>query len=210
MDFYYIYKITNNLNGKIYIGQHKYNSDKYTDDYESLLADGYWGSGILIKRAIKKHGKNNFTKDILVSHLECKEAADEAEKVFIKCYRELGADEYNLTDGGDGSLGRKLSEEAKEKLAIVNRGKVIPEETRKKISETRKGTHASEETRHKLSEIHIGSKHHLYGKHRSDAVRKKISEARKGCHWYNNGELEVFQFECPDGFVSGRIKQKLF
>ena len=53
--FYTIYKITNNVNGKYYIGKHQ------TKD----LNDGYMGSGKFIKRAIEKYGVKNFTKEII-------------------------------------------------------------------------------------------------------------------------------------------------
>ena len=52
---YTVYKITNLLNDKIYIGVHKTENPN----------DSYYGSGVAIKEAIKKHGKENFRKDIL-------------------------------------------------------------------------------------------------------------------------------------------------
>ena len=67
----------------------------------------------------------------------------------------------------------------------------------------------SEETKKKMSEAkkekYIGKDNSFYGKHHSEESKKKMSEAQKGRHWYNNGKENRFCFECPDGFVTGRL-----
>ena len=186
---WYIYRITNLANGKTYIGQHKY---KKLDDF-------YMGSGVLIKRAIKKHGIENFKKEILYSRIQYRETADDMERFAIAKERAIGKAEYNLANGGQGgNQGIKLSEETKQKISEKMKGNnnskgiKLSEETRKKISEAEKGKpglkgkknpmwgrHHSEETRKKLSEAKIGEKNPNYGKSLSEETRKKISEARK-------------------------------
>ena len=76
---YYIYRITNKINGKTYIGQHKYKK----------LNDDYMGSGILITRAKQKYGIENFKKEILYSRIQYKETADDMEKFAIAKERAL-------------------------------------------------------------------------------------------------------------------------
>lgn len=89
---YIIYKTTNTVNGKIYIGVHR------TAD----LNDGYMGSGKLLKRAIAKYGKSVFHKEIMF-------VFDTEESMLLK-ERELvnedflkRSDVYNLKLGGEGS-----------------------------------------------------------------------------------------------------------
>ena len=56
---FYIYKTTNNINCKIYIGMH------YSEDIEN---DTYMGSGKYIKKAIRKYGIKNFSREILFEY----------------------------------------------------------------------------------------------------------------------------------------------
>lgn len=44
------------------------------------------------------------------------------------------------------------------------------------------------------------------GTHKSDDAKKRQADAQIGKHWYNNGLIERFAFECPEGFKPGRIR----
>ena len=99
-----------------------------------------------------------------------------------------------LTTSEHRSL-HKPSEESKKKIAEAHKGKHISEETKKKMSDAKKGKY-------------IGKDSPFYGKHRSEETKKKLSEAQKGRHWYNNGEVNKFCFECPDGFIPGMLLMK--
>jgi len=91
--FYYIYKITNNVNQKIYIGIHQTQN----------LDDGYFGSGLNLSRAIKKYGKENFSKEIL-------EFFDNEQDMFAREKELVNEDfvkspnTYNIVEGGNGSF----------------------------------------------------------------------------------------------------------
>jgi hypothetical protein len=91
---YYIYKITNLLNSKIYIGYH------YSLNIET---DPYMGSGKLIMKAIKKYGKHNFKREILFSVETIQEALQkERELVDFEFVQDRST--YNCTLGGKGGF----------------------------------------------------------------------------------------------------------
>jgi hypothetical protein len=90
---YYLYQITNNVNNKIYVGVHK------TKD----LNDGYMGSGKIIKRAINKHGIDNFTK-VILEQFDNAEAMYAKEKEIVTPEFLLREDTYNLRRGGSGGF----------------------------------------------------------------------------------------------------------
>lgn len=89
MKYYYIYLITNKINGKQYIGQH------YGE-----LEDNYFGSGVLITKAIEKYGKENFSKEIIYIG-DSRAELDFAEKDIIEeCNAVKDENFYNLQEGG--------------------------------------------------------------------------------------------------------------
>jgi hypothetical protein len=91
--YYYVYKITNLINGKIYVGKHK--SEIHP------LDNGYYGSGELIQRAVKKYGKENFSKVVLHYCSSLEEAAIIESKIVTKNFVS-NPETYNAHEGGFG------------------------------------------------------------------------------------------------------------
>lgn len=88
--YHYIYKITNLLSGKIYIGK------RY-----GVLSEPYYGSGKWIKRSIKKHGIQHFNREILL--ICARNVWEEMERACIREFESQNPDiGYNFADGGEG------------------------------------------------------------------------------------------------------------
>lgn len=134
-----VYKTTNIINGKIYIGVH------CTDDLE----DGYIGSGIynqedtiyntVFHRAVRKHGYKNFKRDILYEFGSAELAywweSYLVDEDFIK-----RVDTYNMQTGGrGGSSGRILSDETLKKLSKRFLGRKQSKEHIQKKADARRG-----------------------------------------------------------------------
>jgi hypothetical protein len=116
-----IYLTTNNINGKQYIGV-----DSKNDPH-------YYGSGKIIRLALKKYSRRNFTKEILEENDDSKYLF-EREQYWIDKYDAIESKNfYNLAEGGKGGAGTLHDEESKE------RHKIKSTNTLKKISEKRKG-----------------------------------------------------------------------
>ena len=168
---YYIYRITNKINGKTYIGQHKYKK----------LNDNYMGSGVLLAKAKSKYGIKNFEKEILEFDIPNVELANDFEQMYILFERAKGKAEYNIAPGGLGHFGHH-SEETKKKMSKTRTGIKYSEEHRIHISESLKGRIISEETRKKISEANKGHQAWNKGKPMTEEQKRKLSESHKGQH----------------------------
>jgi len=157
---YTVYKVTNTINYKFYIGVHSTNNPN----------DSYIGSGKIIKDAVKKYGRENFKKEILFIFDTLTEALDKEKEIvnedFVK-----DNNTYNISLGG-GLGGKNInglsfeghahSAETKEKIRKSllgnkrNAGNKFTEEHKQKIgiknSIALKGTKKSDEHKQKIRE----------------------------------------------------------
>jgi len=168
-----IYKISNNINNNLYIGQSINDNEKY------------FGSGKYIKNAIKKYGIGNFSKEILEYCFNGE--LNKKEKYWINYYDSYH-NGYNLTMGGQSGwmLGCKHSDDTKKQISQKLKGVNNPffnkkhsDETKQKISNSLKNSIEwnekikSKEHKEKLSRAQKGRKH-------TEKTKKKISDKNKG------------------------------
>ena len=186
-----IYKITNLVNNKVYIGASKNIEKRWSSHRNGRTA---------IAEDLQTFGLDNFKFEVL---LECPEDmlaqwerdmiclydSDDPEKGYnCKNDRPYSLKNSEVRRGKpSGMKGRSLSEETKRKISETLKGhttwnKGIPhlEETKRKISEANKGHVVSEETRRKICEAHRGISH-------TEEERRKISETLKGHKAWNKG-----------------------
>lgn len=148
--YHYLYKITNMINGKIYIGIHS------TTD----LNDRYMGSGKKLLNAFKKYGIKNFNKEILC-FCNTREEICQLEKEIVNEEFIKREDVYNLNTGGQYGLH---SEETKHKISESNKGEIS----------WAKGKIFSKEHRERISKSRVGYKHSDASKRKVSEARKRI------------------------------------
>lgn len=172
MNKYIVYKITNSINHKVYIGITKFNNPN------NRWKNGFgYRKNSLISKAIKKYGWSLFSKEVLHDNLS-KEAACAFEIKYIKEYKNLNLS-YNIGNGGEGS--NSVSETTKEKLRQYKGekasmyGKKHSKESIEKIRKGSIGRPVSLKTRQKISEAN--KKYNgMRGKTHTEKVRKQVSE----------------------------------
>jgi group I intron endonuclease len=160
MIIYSIYKIVNQINGKVYIGFTSKEHHRFTTHQKVTKNSKH--SKRLLYFAVKKYGWENFEFTIIYQSLDEEYCLTTMEPFFINEYNSFNSG-YNMTKGGEGRVGFKHSEETKYKIGSRTRG-----------------TNLSEEHKQKISKSHIGIKPPA-------ATRALMSKNRKGKNWYTNG-----------------------
>ena len=206
---YTIYKTTNLINGKTYIGKHK----------TTNLDDMYIGSGKILKHAIKKHGINNFIKEYLfifdneedMNNKELELVSEEFIKEDTNYNLKVGGEggwDYVNTSGLRGVFGKhsestrkQLSESTKRFLSIKeNRENNLEKLKRMRVNSIKNnpngtfyGKRHTEETKEKLRKPkNIGKENSQYGMMWIYSLEEKISKR------INKNEV------IPEGWYKGR------
>lgn len=161
--FGYIYKTTNMVNGKIYIGKRRGEFD-----------DTYLGSGRYLNNSINKYGRDQFSVEVIDT---CDSLSDQnsKERYWIAYYRATDATMYNISDGGDGGdtfSGMSIEDRVQrvEKLKANGYFSTISSDERKKLHEL--GTA-------KRSQTLSARREHNNGYAFTDLQRQRMSEAGK-------------------------------
>lgn len=146
------YKTTNSVNGKFYYGIHSTNN----------LEDGYLGSGITMLKAIKKYGKESFTREIVADYSTRKEASEYESRVVSMELVKM--DEcYNLKTGGDSGFTQPISETTRAKMRESHKGRILPLKFLENIGSFKKG-----------------KDHPNYGKKLTDEQKEFIGKVNRG------------------------------
>jgi group I intron endonuclease len=172
---YLIYKVTNKVNNKIYVGKHKTNDKN----------DSYLGSGAIIKRAVTKYGKDAFQKEILYE-CENEDAMNRREAEIVDEEFIARQDTYNIKLGGNGGWdfinknalfnGVKHRAAARENIKKASKGYKIwfkslsTDEREEYMVKRMLGIRLFQET-------HGGT---FKGKSHSDLTKEKMRKARLG------------------------------
>lgn len=164
MLYFLIYKITNVINGKIYVGKHVTNN----------LNDDYLGSGNCIKKAVRKYGKHNFVKQILFQFdneqdMNAKEAEIVNEDFVSR------SDTYNLALGGKGGDFVAANKRYKELMADA----VFKEKHRQKVKQALNNPSTKQKISKGLKKYYLTHEPSFAGKHHTQETKQKISEAHK-------------------------------
>lgn len=170
-----VYKITNKVNNKSYIGSSINIKMRWQKHIYDLKKDLHPNKHLL--ESYKKYGEHNFEFSIL-EIVEDTDQLIDREQYYLDFYKSY-ENGYNIRKFAENNFGYKHSKKTIEKCRIASTGKQHTEETKKRISLSNIGKIVSEETKKKMSLAKKGKSSHWKGKKRSEKQKKIISDMAK-------------------------------
>ena len=160
----YIYIVTSLITQKpyYYIGIHR----------TRFLKDGYFGSGTALQNVLRKYGKENF-QFCIIGFLESYEQCKLVEEELVGDLYKVDSWCLNACKGGQGgNVGWCPSEEFRERVSRVHKGKFVSQEQRRKLSESMRGFRHTDECKSRIRLSKLGIR-------RSESLKQKVSETLK-------------------------------
>lgn len=207
MDHFYLYRITNKVNGKIYVGVHKTRN----------LDDGYMGSGKVIQAAIAKHGLENFQKEILETFENAAQMFEREKEVVTEEF--LARDDtYNLRRGGTGGfdyINSRITSEVRRSNGRSSRQKYrknLKEDPVKREDHIRRWVSGLKE-RHESGRVRYDN---FRGRKHKEETKRLLSESARitslgsknsqfGTFWITDGrQNKKVRDVIPEGWRKGR------
>lgn len=180
-----IYKITNLINNKVYIGKTTEGLDRRRKRHLMYLERGI-EQGIVLYQALSKYGINSFTWDILYEANDRNELSEKEKFFIIENHSHITQHGYNMTWGGDGGSWDKTHPRYNE--IIRNRsgqnnsffGKHHTPDQIEKWKASRRGRPMKDEQKILYSKIFAGENNPMFGRHHSMETKEKIRNKLKG------------------------------
>lgn len=186
----YIYVITNNVNGKQYIGKTTEEPEKYWNWHKNRAKRGI--SKVLYS-SMRKHGIKHFTFRILEEYSfntfeETNKVLNEREISLIKEFNSLVPNGYNVTIGGDGTKGIKRDETFKRNLREIKTGVPRPEWVKEKLRKPKTEEHKAKLRKPKTDELKdkLRKVWDSFNEEKKQAIFQKGLNSRRDYHGENN------------------------
>ena len=215
--FHTVYKITNNINGKIYIGKHS------TDN----LDDGYMGSGSYIRNAILKYGVESFNKEILCV-LDTSEGALIKESEIVNEAFVSRKDTYNMRVGGDGGFtsednkriwSNRTEEQRQKIISYLCRDPLIHSISAKKYynspegkararraiiryNKSEKGRNTSKRSAENMRSLLNNYKQNNPDKYHLSDLKRRLGSCHRNHKYYNHSDSIWDCSKCRDLFIN--------
>jgi group I intron endonuclease len=173
-----VYRLTCKVNNKMYIGVTNKNLNYR---WKQHCREAQNGSKCRLHQSIRKYGPDKFIQEIIYCSLDYNHIL-EMEQYFIKYYNTFyrNGKGFNMTKGGQGTIGRKKSKEQKTKeqlyWTLENRSKQA-----KKVTGPKNGMYKKKHTPEALAKcVKHGKDHPFFGKHHSEKAKEKNRKAHLG------------------------------
>lgn len=190
----HIYIVTNQINGKQYVGQTTVSKNKV-------------GHGMALRDAYSKYGKSNFVYEVICNDINNRNTLNCLEKFWIATCGTVAPEGYNIELGGSDK--GEVAQSTRKKMSLLFKGKPMKEETKRKIKESMLGeknhffgkTHTkdalekignasvgrkktlSNKTKKVLSEMRKAEKNPFYGKTHTDETKAKFKNRKPNKYW---------------------------